>query len=316
MKKFILTFLRILITALILFFIFRKIDFAGTLSIFMRSNIFYLVLALASFFLISFFVAFRWYLVLKMYNFSVSLANAFRIYMIAFFFNNFLPSTVGMDVIRGAYISKDKKRLPDVISTLIIERWIGFFGIVLYISAVPLLFTKEINIAYFLPFSIIGLSASIIFIISLWSQPVFNFFEKLFAKITIWGIGEKINSLYRSLSTIKNFPKQFFFNLGLSIVVQIVFVFTNFFIVKAQSLDIPIKQLFLYVPLISVISMVPITINGLGLREAAYLTFFGKELQTQAVALSLTQFLISVVFSLAGGVLFLFDNNKDIKEKI
>jgi len=52
MKKFILTFLRILITALILFFIFRKIDFAGTLSIFMRSNIFYLVLALASFFLI------------------------------------------------------------------------------------------------------------------------------------------------------------------------------------------------------------------------------------------------------------------------
>jgi len=134
--------------------------------------------------------------------------------------------------------------------------------------------------------------------------------------ITIWGIGAKINSLYRSLSTIKKFPKQFFFNLALSIVVQMVFVLTNIFIVKAQSLDIPIKQLFLYVPLISVISMLPITINGLGLREAAYLAFFGKELQIQAVALSLTQFLISVVFSLAGGVLFLFDNNKDIKEKV
>lgn len=317
MKKILTTLLRILITGVILFFVFRKIDFEGTLEIFMSSNVLFLLLSLLSFFLISFMVAFRWFLVMRIYKFSVSLANSFRIYMIAFFFNNFLPSTVGMDVIRGAYISRDGKRLPDVISSLIIERWIGFFGIILYISAVPIIFAKEINAAYFLPFSAVGLSASALFIISLWVKPVFNFIESIISKITIWGVGEKINSLYRSLSVIKDHPKQFFFNLALSIFVQIIFVITNYFIVLAQSLDITLKQLFLYVPLISVISMIPITINGLGLREAAYLAFFGKDIQVQAVALSLTQFIISVLFSLAGGVLFMFDSNKkNIKENI
>ncbi|HAF07968.1 TPA: hypothetical protein DCG82_06150 [candidate division WOR-3] len=314
MKKILFQILRILITVLILFLIFRNIDTTQLFKILKNSNIFLLFLSVITIGIVCFIISLRWQLVLKLYNFNVSIWRAFRIYNIAFFFNNFLPSTIGMDFIRGAYIVSDEKRIADVISSIIIERWIGLLGIIVYISITPLIFFKYGVTKYFLYVSIIGILASVIFITVIISDKVFNFFIFLFSKIKILKIGEKINSLMNSLRIIKHRKSDLVYNLFLSIMIQVVFVVTNHLIVISQGLSVKLIDEIIYVPFISIISMIPITINGLGLREWAYINFFKLTTKEEIVSLSLTFFLVSVLYSIVGGFLFIFDKRNITKE--
>jgi len=314
MKKVIFQVFRILITVFILFLIFKNIDTSQLFKILKNSNIFLLFLGVITIGIVCFIVALRWQLVLKLYNFKVSIWKAFRIYNIAFFFNNFLPSTVGMDFIRGAYIVSDERRIADVISSIIIERWIGLLGIIVYISLTPLIFFKYGVTKYFLYVSIIGILSSIIFLTVIISDKVFNFFIFLFSKIKILKIGEKINSLMYSLRIIKHRKRDLVYNLLLSIMIQVVFVITNHLIVISQGLSVKLIDEIIYVPFISIISMIPITINGLGLREWAYINFFRLTTKEEIVSLSLTFFLVSVLYSIVGGFLFIFDKQNIKKE--
>lgn len=313
MKKTLFTILRILVTAGILFFIFSKLEVSESMSIIGHSNISYLVISMLFMLGLSFIIAARWHQILKAYGFNVSLFKVFRVYMIAFFFNNFLPSTVGMDVVRGAYIVKRKSDLADVISTILLERWIGMLGIILYVSVIPVFFLSSIELTYFIYVSAGGVLISVIFIIAVWNDSVHELMSRLISKIKWLNIGSRINTLYLSLRTIRKHMHLFIVNLLLSVLIQVFFVFANYFIVLGQGLNITFIQLLIYVPLISIISMIPITINGIGLRDWAYITFFGLGMKEQAFSLSLTFFILLTVMSLLGGLIFIFEKKK-IKE--
>ena len=315
MKQFINTLIRILLTVLILAVIFAKIDFQSTISVISNSNFVFILLSFMTLFIFSYILALRWQMVLKLYGFNVSIFRSFKIYMIGLFFGNFLPSTVGTDVIRGIYISDKDKRISDVISSILIERWIGLLGILFYIIIVPMIFFSRVELKYFLPISITGLLLSAVFFIAISNDKVFLFFSGVFSKIKFLKLGEKMNSLFASLRLIKDHKKQLVINLLLSFMIQVVFVFTNYFIVLSQGLSISLTDLIIYIPFISLISMIPITINGLGLREWAYMTFFSSAMKEETVALSITFFLVTVIFSIMGGIFFLTEK-KNIKEKI
>jgi uncharacterized membrane protein YbhN (UPF0104 family) len=219
-----------------------------------------------------------------------------------------------MDFIRGAYIVSDQKRIADVISSIIIERWIGLLGIIVYISITPLLFFKYGITKYFLYVSIAGISASVMFLTVLISDKIFTFFVSFFSKITFFKIGDRINSLLYSLRIVKDRKQDLFYNLLLSIMIQVVFVFTNHLIVLSQGLAVRLVDEIIYVPFISIISMIPITINGLGLREWAYINFFKLTTKEEILSLSLTFFIVSVIYSLFGGLIFVFDKQNTKKE--
>lgn len=313
MKKTLFTILRILITAGILFFIFGKLEVAQSINIIGHSNILYLIISVLFMLGLSFVIAVRWHQILKAYGFNVSLFKVFRVYMIAFFFNNFLPSTVGMDVVRGAYIVKRKGDLADVISTILLERWIGMLGIILYVSVIPLLFLSSIDLIYFIYVSAGGVLISVLFILAVWNDMIYDFLSRWISRIKWLNMGNRINTLYISLRTIRKHMHLFIVNLILSVLIQVFFVFANYFIVIGQDLNITFIQLLVYVPLISIISMIPITINGIGLRDWAYITFFGLGMKEQAFSLSLTFFILLTVMSLLGGLIFIFEKKK-IKE--
>lgn len=315
MKQILNIIVRLTLTILILFVIFSKIDIRGTLGVIKNSNLMLMLLAFLTNFAFTYILALRWQMVLRLYGFSVSVWRSFKIYMIGLFFGNFLPSTVGTDVVRGIYIADRERQLSDVISSILIERWLGLLGIITYITIVPIIFFSRVQLRYFLPLSAGGIILSGLFFASISNDRIFGFFFALFSKIKVLKIGEKINSLFTSLRIIKDHRGQLLINLALSFMIQVVFVFTNYFIVLSQGLNISFTDLVIYVPFISIISMIPVTINGLGLREWSYMTFFASAAKEETVALSLSFFIVTVVFSLLGGLFFLTEK-KNIKEKI
>ena len=85
-------------------------------------------------------------------------------------------------------------------------------------------------------------------------------------------------------------------------------IFINIFIGLALNIRIPFLYYFVFVPLISVLSAIPISFNGIGIREASYIFFLkltGIDME-KAFAFSLLWFLIVVGASLIGGIIFTF----------
>src|SRR4029453_11267929 len=92
----------------------------------------------------------------------------------------------------------------------------------------------------------------------------------------------------------------------LSIVFQFVVIGVVFLSARALSLSIPLTAVAVFVPLVSLAGMVPVSVNGLGVREALYILLFGRigvpaEL---AVSLALLYLGVTVVASLPGGLVY------------
>ena len=95
--------------------------------------------------------------------------------------------------------------------------------------------------------------------------------------------------------------------LGLSVFAQILLVSLFYCVSQAMGLDVGFWQLASVLPMVAMITVLPITWNGLGLREAAFVTFLGTFgiATAQSVALSLTGFAVILLWNLFGGLVYL-----------
>jgi glycosyltransferase 2 family protein len=102
--------------------------------------------------------------------------------------------------------------------------------------------------------------------------------------------------------------KTLLIGIGYSVLVQLLIITINCLIAKGLSIPIPFIAFLAYIPIITVISLIPLTINGLGLRENAYVYFFAflNISRVGAMSLSLVFFLTSVIASCVGGIVFVF----------
>ncbi|MCD6227907.1 MAG: flippase-like domain-containing protein, partial [Candidatus Omnitrophica bacterium] len=91
-----------------------------------------------------------------------------------------------------------------------------------------------------------------------------------------------------------------------SLPVQIVTVFSFFFVCKSFYIDLDLVYFFIFVPIIMLIAFLPITVAGIGTREAATIYFFSKVGLSRPVSLGMSVmnlvFLIGI--SLIGGIIY------------
>jgi len=78
-------------------------------------------------------------------------------------------------------------------------------------------------------------------------------------------------------------------------------------VARALGLSIPLSYFLLFVPLLAVIVSLPISLNGIGVREGAGIVLFGLVGvdRTAAFSLQFTTYLVAVAVSLLGGLVFL-----------
>jgi len=142
-----------------------------------------------------------------------------------------------------------------------------------------------------------------LFLVSSPNSPVF--------KIKLLSLGEKFRKLYDAVSLYRENKKTLFFCLILSLLVQNSLALITYLISLAFNLNIPIVYFFLFYPLICLIMSLPISIAGLGLRESAFIFFFTilentSQMQMDAFALGLCFYLVTLVTSSVGGIIYSF----------
>lgn len=269
-----------------------------------RANVWFLVVAVAVIVAALVVSAYKWQRLLVVQNVHVPLPRLFVSYLVGLFFNNFLPTNIGGDVVRMHDVSKYSGKTAESVASVIGERLLAAFALALTAALglalsfrVSAKFTVVIGVIFVLTLAIILVMGN-----RNWLRAVggkIKLPRALSMKGRVGGVATSMSACLRDRGVVAQVVVY-------SMVFHLLVVMTTFFIFLALGLQVPFVSCLLFVPIISAIQMVPISINGLGLREGAYVYFFGSAglSSTEAIASSLIFWALVALVSLAGGAVF------------
>jgi glycosyltransferase 2 family protein len=308
MKDRILLSLRILVSLAfigLLAWFFRK-DLPDILAALKNINPFFFAVAVALNVSALTVISVRLKKIFSVQGLRLKLGEAVYLTFIGNFFNNFLPTSVGGDLVKAYYATKKSAKKLESFSAVFFDRFFGFLSIGLLAFLGVLFLNKHIKDAKLLwgsaLFSAVVLSAFILFLNK-------GLTRKLFARlldVPFFSEGSKIRKLYNALNTYKEHKIIIAQLIGVSLLAQLISVAAIYVIIKSLSQEISFLALFLIIPLVAVASMMP-SINGLGVREGAFVYFLKEFISREsAVAVSILYLAIILIISLIGGVMYLF----------
>jgi uncharacterized membrane protein YbhN (UPF0104 family) len=238
--------------------------------------------------------AFRWNLFARALGFDRSFRHLAGFYFIGAFFNLILPTSVGGDVVRAWYLDgRSGRRLKSFLSVFL-DRLSGLA--ILLAMACSGVLLSPVPLEPWITWSVWGVTGgTAVFLLLL--VPMSRWF-KLGA--------ERVEQVRMALGLARQ-PRLVLATSVLSLVVQTCNVVIVWLIAVALQADAPASFFWVLVPMVSLLTMLPISVNGMGVREvstALMLAPYGVE-RDMALTLSLLWFAVYFVVSLAGGSVYL-----------
>lgn len=291
------------VSALILYFLFRGIDMKAFWATFTSVKPWAVVLAAGIIISMQSVSSLRWSVILKK-DMDVPYRKLLSIYFIGMFFNNFLPTMVGGDLVKGYYLYKYSNKGDVSLASIFMDRYAGFTALMV-ITAISLIpgyaLIQGTELPAFFALLIGGFS---VMSLVLWVGPLHSWVMSILAKIHFYGINRKIDTFYKVLMSYKAHHGILWKIFVCSVYVQCAVMIGYYILGSALGMEVPVGYFFLYIPLITAVAMLPISLSGLGLREGAFVFLFTRVGATveQATALSLMWFAISALVSIIGGI--------------
>jgi len=266
---------QILISIVLIILLLRRINIGDMLSLLKNVNLLYLALLLVTISFDRIFMAYKWHLLLKVKDTSISVSSAVKSYYIGTFIGFFLPATVGGDIVRVLKLRSERKKGTDVLSSVILERMLGLIAaaILAPIAVLFLISFFELDIWIFLLIAGVLLFLFIIFMLLPFNEFIFQKINKN-QRLARSLLFNKFKKLYQSYAEYKNHRSLLVLFLILSILEQLIPVVANYLACRALNLSIPFIYFLLIIPLVQLISKIPISFEGFGINEGLLVYFF------------------------------------------
>lgn len=291
------TWLKILISLALLSFFLVNSGINKTLEELSSANLWYVPLGIGMYLLSQFISAYRWQVLAKPLGFNLSLREFFDYYLIGMFFSLFLPGSIGGDVLRMYYLARRcNRKKREALLTVLAERGVGLVAVLMMTGAICL--TPVVApIPSAIRYTMIGMAAcALLGYILVRVVPV----QALTQKFPKLGILAQAEVYWKDTPLLLN-------SVGISVLIQLVMIAIQVMITMALGIKIPLLYLVAVYGIVGLISVIPISFNGIGVREGAYTSLFalaGIPAHT-GLAFALYWFLISALTSLVGGLILL-----------
>jgi uncharacterized protein (TIRG00374 family) len=305
----VLVFGKCVLAAILLGWIGHRIDLVHSLAAAASVSLSLLLLAYILDLVGCFRVARRWTVLLQVHGVSVPLTVLMKSVMVASFFNNFLPSTVGGDAIRVYDSYRLGQSKGAAVSAVLVDRLLGLVALSL-LALCSLPFVPEFSGSRTLLVVMVVLLGTGF---AAFTWAIFSECALLLAsRLPICYIPAPLTGLFvrfwGALRVYRGQPMVLARALGLSLALQGSVVLAD--VLLAQSLRLPVAALSFcwIVPLTLFVTMVPVSINGIGLRENAMVLFLGMHgvTGTDAVAYAWLIYFGSLAWGVVGGVVYAF----------
>lgn len=292
----------------LLWLLFTRADLRTTLTHFRQMDLRWMVAALGMYGLMLLVSAWRWRLLLRVQTVHVSLATLTKSFLVATFFNNFLPSNIGGDVVRVADTAPFAGSKTLATTVVLLDRLLGLIAL-LAVAAVASALAASGGIRLqgtgYVWLALVGIGAAVV--------VALRFPETIVRVLRAAGEGRaaalqtRLHNLVHAIERFARQPLSVWLAFAGAIAVQGLLVL--FYVCAARSLAVPLPLLAasVIVPVSLAVQMAPVSINGFGVREAVFAFFFtslGFDVSS-ALTLSLGSAGLIMLFSLSGGGVFL-----------
>lgn len=268
----------------------------------------WLLLAAAGLFLTSSLIgSWLWARLLRARGVRIPYRNAASYYFVGLFFNNFLPSNIGGDIARISDAAKHADHVSPVFSATLMDRLIGVLaiGLVTVIASFAALDRFHLYAIYGAIFVVFLISLGLF--LSVFHRRVLQAFEWPFRAVGWRTVERAIARLMDDLHGFRSEGGALLAAFLASTLVQVSRILVHYIVGLALGARIAAGYYFLFVPVLAALVSLPISLNGLGVREGGGVVLFQLAglSREQAFTIPFLTYLVSVLISLLGGVIFL-----------
>jgi uncharacterized protein (TIRG00374 family) len=249
-----------------------------------------------------------WRKMLSAKGLNIPFTPVMRVIWISNFFGFVTPSSMGSDIVKVVGLGRYMENTTEALSSLTLFRLAGYVILFLMAAVSAFAFPERIPDSPMMSAVTIALACGAVLAVV---AVVFSKWVVKLSGAALRGIGldrvqNKIEQLYSSFVSYAVKPDVIVIILAGGLVLQLFRVAYVFLLSKAMGFNVDPAVFFVFVPIISAVMMIPVTVSGIGVREGSYIFLFGYVglAPAQALGLSALSFALDVTYSLAGGLVY------------
>lgn len=294
------------VTTLVLAVLLAALDVSALPGLLAAADLRLLALLLASLFAERIFAAYRWWVLLRPNAPTLPFGTVVRISFISNYLGAFMPGGVGIDMLRVWGLSRHASDLPLALSSIVIERIFGLAGMFALIPVglmmAPVGLPGQVEILLVLAALVLVVGSVAIYL------PGFRAFAKrsLLAFAPLHRIGDALSGLAGKLDAYRRVPWTLAYSALLGCANQLLRALSFVIGAWALGLDIDAGLLVAIVPIAILVALLPISLGGVGPREATFVGLLGVAgvAPEGAFALILVREALNLLTALPGAWLF------------
>ncbi len=249
----------------------------------------------------------RWRLLLQAQGFPASMRRLSASYLVATFFNNFLPSNIGGDVIRVRDGSRLTGSTTTSLAVVAIDRILGLGA--LWLLGVAAFVLGGPSVRHLAGARVVLLGLGLVFagVAYVFLRPgTAGRFMARSGLFRFGGIRERFEIVQQAVRVYRERMGTVGMALGASVALQTLVVWYFYAVAHALRIPLALSACFLMVPLCTLVQTVPVSFNGWGVRESVFVVYFAQVglSRDSALAFSLVGAGLVLLLSLSGALVW------------
>jgi uncharacterized protein (TIRG00374 family) len=317
MKKNLLVIGKIAFSTVLIGWILQKADLETIWQSIKSANLTLLGVAFLLFYLGYLIIAMRQRTLLAAQNIQVSIPFLLQSFAIGMFFTNLLPSTIGGDASRMYDVWRVAGSKSKAVSVILIDRFLGMFALVVF-GLVAAVLSEKMREA------IPGIGLYMGLILFAMATVLWMVFGSG-ARLVDWFLGLRFRLLgfvqHLAGKIIKGFELYrgradvLLRAVGWSFLLQLNSIVHFIILTRALDIEVPPLEMFIIIPVATILMLAPVSINGIGVRETIFVFMFGiyGVATESSVAFAWISLAMILVQGVVGGIVFLLRRNKGVR---
>ncbi len=300
------------VTIVLFYLLFRKVDFKQFGATLSHARLGLIIGSLGILWVAHYICIIRWRKLMRPLMPVFSLMRLFEIYCIGLFFNLAFPTAIGGDVVKMYYAGKPSRQYAQSFAATFLDRDVGMFAMMILACIGTLLLSVEIpgipiRLIVWLSFAAFLVLNIVIFMPSLHRR-----LTQLLHRLHFSRTAARIDAISNAFQIMGKNKRVLFDALLISVVNQLLVFSVTWVTAIALHLSVPVLYFLVFVPVITLVTMIPITLSGTGLRELASVSLFGAlgVAPASSLALGLISSITVLLSAVPGGIIYIFFKNR------
>lgn len=306
-RRVLLVLAKLLISFGLLFFLYRKTPIEAITNVLGDLDFRYFPLVGLLLFINTLLSARKWQLLLAADEVDIPLSTLTVTYLIGSFYNMFLPSNIGGDSYRIYDIAKKSSQGVRSVASVFADRFSGFLALVILSCLASIGVSAGFGKPIFLIGPLLILLVLLLILVALVKQTPINLFLRYSRLDRFEQVTRLLGKFFLSMENYGTNRRLIIQVMAISFAFQFSVICVVYLLALSLHAQASFTYFVAFVPLITLMEALPISIYGIGIRDMGYVFFFGwaglTDIQTRSLALLFLA--VTVCYSLVGGVLYL-----------